>query len=169
MKRRIRQSPPRPTRINAPIPNVAPNDNGKATAVEVLARKRYVELLMAKGYGSEAAAQSLAEEVNISIDAARHYCRSILTEWADLEKASRPTRLAQCVRVLESVIQNHMEDDPKVVVSAVKEIGVLTGLNVKGLIVTGNDGMAELQAKIQAQLASQTPAASSGDDEDDDD
>jgi hypothetical protein len=123
---------------------------------------------MAKGFGSESAAQSLSEDVGISIDAARHYCRSVLTEWAELERAARPARLAQCVRILESVIESNMEGDPKVVVQAVKEIGVLTGLNVKNLVVTGTDGMAELQAKIQAQLASQTPAASSDDDDDDD-
>ena len=44
----------------------------------------------------------------------------------------------------------------------------LQGLDKLRLDIQNTDGMAELQAKIQAQLASQTPAASS-DDEDEDD
>lgn len=129
---------------------------GKASHLDKLARKRFVADLMGKGYGAESAAVELAARVKLSLSQARTYVTEVRNEWAAAEEQERPTRRAQCLRLLERGARMAIEQqDAKALATTVREMARITGLDQREVHVTG--GVGALQEQIMAALAASRP------------
>lgn len=140
----------------ARVPKPAPSPKGCATKLDVLARKRYVSEQMARGAGSQVAAERLAKHCGITVEQAQTYVTAVRKDWAEIETAERPTRRAWCLRVLEQVIEDAMlAGDLKAANGAVREVARITGLDVREIQLTG--GVGALQEQIMAALTAARP------------
>ena len=133
------------------------------------AKIRYAENCIASGMLDGGAARHIAEHFGIALSTAYDYLNLAYQEVAQTVKTDTARKKGRIEAMISQAAMRSLKANKiREFLKSVELLMRLQGLDKLRLDIQNTDGMAELQAKIQAQLASQTPAASS-DDEDEDD